>query len=63
MISLLASYNDKVANVVLENAPVVAKYTSHEIQKEILYVLANKVCNKIHEDIGDSKFCTIVDEA
>jgi hypothetical protein len=63
MIKLLASYNDKVANVVLENAPKSAKYTSHTIQKEILQVIASKVRNKIREDIGDSKFCIIVDEA
>ncbi|XP_059456615.1 uncharacterized protein LOC132186648 [Corylus avellana] len=40
-----------------------AKYTSHTIQKEILHVIASKVRNKIREDIGDSKFCIIVDEA
>ena len=62
MISLLASYNDRVTNIVLENASVVAKYTSHEIQKEILYVFANKVGNMIHEDIENFKFCIIVDE-
>ena len=54
MIKLLASYNDKVAQVVLESAPYNAKYTSHHIQKEILH---------IREEIGDSKFCIIVDEA
>jgi hypothetical protein len=36
MIKILASYNEKVATVVLENAPKSAKYTSHRIQKEIL---------------------------
>ncbi|XP_059448307.1 uncharacterized protein LOC132179584 [Corylus avellana] len=63
MIQILASYNEKVASIVLENAPQSAKYTSHTIQKEILHVIASKVRNKIHEDIGDSKFCIIVDEA
>ena len=43
LVSLLASYNDKVARVVMENAPKNAKYTSHIIQKEILHILANKV--------------------
>ena len=33
------------------------------IQKEILHAFANKVRNKIREDIGDSKFCITVDEA
>ena len=31
MIKLIASYNDKVAQVVLENALYNAKYTSHHI--------------------------------
>ena len=63
MIRILASYNDKVAQVVLENAPKSTKYTSPTIQKEILHVIASKVQSKICEDIGDSKFCIIVDES
>ena len=59
----MASYNDKVESVVLENAQKSAKYNSHIIQKEILQVIASKVQNKIREDIGNSKFCIIVDEA
>nr|KJB15820.1 hypothetical protein B456_002G197900 [Gossypium raimondii] len=42
LMTLLASYNDKVSKVVLENAPRNAKYTSHMIQKETLHILANK---------------------
>ena len=61
IIRILAFYNDKVAQVVLENAPKSAKYTSPTIQKEILHVIASKVRSKIREDIGDSKFCIIVD--
>ncbi|XP_061360405.1 uncharacterized protein LOC133304388 [Gastrolobium bilobum] len=63
MIKLLASYNEKVADVVLMNAPLTAKYTSPQIQREILHVLANKVRKQILLDIGDSKFCIIVDES
>ncbi|XP_027915183.1 zinc finger MYM-type protein 1-like [Vigna unguiculata] len=63
MIKLLASYNDKVAQVVLENAPYNAKNTSHHIQKEILHIFSRKVRSHIREEIGDSKFCIIVDEA
>ncbi|KAG6644959.1 hypothetical protein CIPAW_08G088300 [Carya illinoinensis] len=63
MLKLLASYNDKVGKLVLENAPKSSKYTSPQIQKEILEVLAKKVINKIREDVGDSRFCIIVDEA
>ena len=63
MIKLLASYNDEVAKVVLENAPYNSKYTSHQIQKEILYIISSKVRKHIREEIGDSKFCIVVDEA
>ncbi|KAG7943691.1 hypothetical protein I3843_15G055900, partial [Carya illinoinensis] len=63
MLKLLASYNDKVGKLVLENAPKSSKYTSPQIQKEILEVLAKKVRNKIREDVGDSRFCIVVDEA
>ena len=40
MIKLLASYNKEVDEVVLENAPQNARYTSPTIQKEILHVFA-----------------------
>jgi hypothetical protein len=63
LIELVSMYNEKVAKVVLENAPQNAKYTSHHIQKDILHVLAKRVRNAIREEIGDSKFCIIVDEA
>ncbi|XP_058783208.1 uncharacterized protein LOC131657874 [Vicia villosa] len=39
------------------------KYTSHLIQKEILHILSSRVKKYIREEIGDSKFCIIVDEA
>ena len=63
LIKHTASYNEDVAGVVLENAPGNAKYTSLEVQKEILNVFAKKVRKKIVEDICDSKYCIIVDEA
>jgi hypothetical protein len=63
MIQIFASYNDKIASVVLENTSKSTKYTSHTIQKEILHVIASKVRDKIHEDIGDYKFYIFVDEA
>ncbi|XP_027916063.1 zinc finger MYM-type protein 1-like [Vigna unguiculata] len=63
MIKLIASHNDEVAKVVLENAPFNSKYTSPKIQKELLNILSRKVKNHICEEIGDSKFCIVVDEA
>ncbi|XP_021770498.1 zinc finger MYM-type protein 1-like [Chenopodium quinoa] len=63
MLKLLASYNKDVDSVILDNAPKNAKYTSPLIQKEILHVYARKVQNSIREEIGDAKFCLIVDES
>jgi hypothetical protein len=62
LIRFLATYNDKVAEVVLKNAPQNAKYISPKIQKEILHILAIKVRDAICNEIGDAKFCIIVDE-
>ena len=47
----------------MENALRNAKYTSPTILEEILHILASKVRNAIHEEIGDAKFCILVDEA
>nr|XP_025702624.1 zinc finger MYM-type protein 1-like [Arachis hypogaea] len=63
MLKLLASYNKEVDAVVLDNAPQNAIYTSPSIQKEILHVFARKVQNEIRNEIGNAKFCLIVDEA
>eukprot|EP00268_Persea_americana_P015620 TRINITY_DN17296_c0_g1_i1.p1 TRINITY_DN17296_c0_g1~~TRINITY_DN17296_c0_g1_i1.p1 ORF type:complete len:393 (-),score=37.64 TRINITY_DN17296_c0_g1_i1:1144-2322(-) len=63
MIKILASYNKKVTDVVLDKAPRNATYTSPKIQKEILHLFSEKVRNAIREEIDDAKFCIIVDEA
>ena len=63
LIKLVSNYNEDVAKIVLENAPQNTKHTSHYVQKDILHVLAKKVQDAIREEIGDSKFCIIVDEA
>ncbi|XP_021735741.1 uncharacterized protein LOC110702344 [Chenopodium quinoa] len=63
MLKLLASYNKEVDSVVLDNAPKNAKYTSPLSQKEILHVYASKVQSTIRKEIGDAKFCLIVDES
>ncbi|PWZ26858.1 Zinc finger MYM-type protein 1 [Zea mays] len=63
MVKLLASYNKDVKGVVLQNAPKNAKYTSSDVQKEILSIVARKVQKLIREEIGTSKFCIMVDEA
>ncbi|KAF2308040.1 hypothetical protein GH714_034673 [Hevea brasiliensis] len=63
LIKLLSSYNDKVESVVLENAPQNASYISPKVQKEILHVISNKVRDAVRDEIGDGKFCIIVDKA
>ncbi|XP_020967615.1 zinc finger MYM-type protein 1-like [Arachis ipaensis] len=63
LIKLLASCNQNVNNVVLENAPGNAQYISPGVQKVILHIFARKVRATIREEIGDSKFCIIIDEA
>jgi Ulp1 family protease len=63
LIKLMSIYNEDVAKVVLENATRNAKYTSRHVQKDILYVLAKRVQNAIREEIDNSKFCIIIDEA
>ena len=33
------------------------------IQKDILHILATKVREKLREEVGNAKFCILVDEA
>ncbi|KAM7462726.1 hypothetical protein LguiA_030847 [Lonicera macranthoides] len=63
LIKHTADHNKKVAEVVLENAPRNAKYTSAMIQKEILNILGDNVRSKIRKEIGDGSYCILVDEA
>ncbi|XP_074265303.1 uncharacterized protein LOC141587733 [Silene latifolia] len=55
-------YNDEVSKAI-ENPDYNAKYVASSIQKEILQIISAKVRNHIREEIGESKFCIIVDEA
>ncbi|XP_023749651.1 uncharacterized protein LOC111897924 [Lactuca sativa] len=48
--------------MLLENAPYNSKYTSGDIQNEILSIIENKVRKHIHSEVGDSYFCVMVDE-
>ena len=62
MVELLAEFNPDITKCVLANAPYGSKYTSPEIQKEILSIFACKIRNHIRDEIGDSKFSILVDE-
>ena len=61
-LNIVTFWNEKVADII-EKAPKNAIYTSPKIQKEILHVYLDKVKKAILEEIGDAKFCIIVDEA
>lgn len=47
----------------LEHARKYASYVSPRIQKEILQIFVTRTGKFIREEIGDAKFCIIVDEA
>ncbi|XP_071740404.1 uncharacterized protein [Rutidosis leptorrhynchoides] len=63
LLKLLASYNDELANVVLENVPYNSQYIAASIQKELLGIIAKKVRKHIRSEVGDSYFCVMVDES
>ena len=59
----LASYYEEVKVAVLSNASQNAKYTSPQIQKEILDLIDCNVQTTICSEISDAKFCMIVEES
>ncbi|KAL8097414.1 hypothetical protein AgCh_030517 [Apium graveolens] len=63
MIKVFDRLSVDISNVVLENAPKNAMYTSPKVQKNILHILAPKVRNEICDEVGYSKFCILVDES
>ncbi|KAH9647563.1 TTF-type domain-containing protein [Citrus sinensis] len=63
LLKAFASNNEKITDVILDKAPKHASYISPNIQKEILHVFSMKVKKAIREEIGDAKFCLIVDES
>ncbi|XP_059458371.1 uncharacterized protein LOC132187966 [Corylus avellana] len=62
ILDLTVSYNEQIAEVIVK-VPKNASYTSPTIQKEILHVFSTKVKEAIRDEIGDARFCIIVDEA
>ena len=61
-LGIVTFWNEKVIEII-EKAPKNATYTSPRIQKVILHVFSAKVKKAIREEIGDAKFCIMVDEA
>ncbi|XP_022895247.1 zinc finger MYM-type protein 1-like [Olea europaea var. sylvestris] len=63
LVDAFGKMNVEVGKVVLGNAPKNATYTSPDIQKEILNIMANKVRQRIRGEIGNAIFSILVDEA
>ena len=61
-LGIVIFWNEKVVEII-EKAPKNATYTIPRIQKEILHVFLAKVKKVIREEIGDAKFCIMVDKA
>ncbi|KAK4602034.1 hypothetical protein RGQ29_011206 [Quercus rubra] len=61
-LDLMVGYNNDIVEI-MAKAPKNATYTSPQIQKEILHVISTKVKKAIRQEIGDAKFCILVDEA
>ncbi|XP_022868812.1 zinc finger MYM-type protein 1-like [Olea europaea var. sylvestris] len=63
MVDGLGKMNTKIGEVMLGNTSKNATYTSLDIQKEILSIMANRVRHRILKELGDAKFSILVDEA
>ena len=64
LLEFVASYNDDIKNVVLNNAPQNLKLTSPDVQKQIIHAAAQTFREEIVNEIRDSnRFSIIVDEA
>ncbi|XP_075669668.1 uncharacterized protein LOC142639360 [Castanea sativa] len=61
-LDLMVDYNNNVVEI-MAKAPKNATYTSSQIEKEILHVISTRVKKEIREEIGDAKFCILVDKA
>ncbi|KAK2439264.1 hypothetical protein QL285_023951 [Trifolium repens] len=61
MVEFTKKCDDEFAEAALENASYISNCASFEFQKVVLRIVSRKVKNRIREEIGDSKFCIVVD--
>jgi hypothetical protein len=62
ILDLTISYNEQLIEVIVKVLKNVS-YACPRVQKEILHVFSTKVKKVIRDEIGDAKFCLIVDKA
>jgi ribosomal protein L22 len=62
ILNLMVSSNEHIAEVIAK-APKNASYTSPMIRKEILHIFSTKLKEAIRKEIGNAKFCIMVDKA
>ncbi|XP_052185172.1 uncharacterized protein LOC127796813 [Diospyros lotus] len=63
MLKTFGQLSMEVDKVILDNASKNAQYIAPNIHKDILHIMANRVRQMIREDVGDERFCILVDEA
>ena len=63
MVELISSWNDEFSQALSGNDSYLSKCASFPFQKHILHILASGVKKHIREEIGDSKFCIVLDGA
>lgn len=62
MLDAFGQMNKEVGEI-LNSAARNNTYTSPEVQKEVLNIMANRIRQRIRSEIGDASFCILVDEA
>ncbi|KAJ9538686.1 hypothetical protein OSB04_031419 [Centaurea solstitialis] len=62
MLEALGEFSSELKDLFCR-APKYASYTSPMIQKEILNLISNRVRRMISEEIGNKRYCLLVDEA
>ncbi|XP_031256009.1 uncharacterized protein LOC116113999 [Pistacia vera] len=63
LLRFLANYNEDIKVIALKNTPESLKLRSPEIQKDIVSAASIETINVIVQDIGDSLFSILIDEA
>ncbi|KAL5053574.1 hypothetical protein RYX36_034256 [Vicia faba] len=63
MTILTAPINEYFANAVLQDDEYLSNCASSQFRKQVLQIVSSKVKSYIRDEIGDSKFCIVVDGA